>query len=248
MINKWGVIILLAILLVLTFSLGLVILGNGDVAAGVWALSQMRSDRPTPTPTKTPAPQVPTPTPTATPLVRIITPTPSPTPEPTATPTPEPTAAPTPPPDIVAAAEAHGIDTGGRYIVIDQARQQMFVVENGVLVRALPVSTGDPERGLYTPAWVGRVGVYWGTFSARGVSADNAWHLFKAPGGNILIHGLPYTVDARGRKIYQDMDKLGKTPASRGCIRLRPEDAVWFTEWDPSGVPIVVLPHPSVGR
>jgi len=163
------------------------------------------------------------------------------------TPTPVPTR-PTPPPDIVEIARSHGIDTGGRYIVVDQAEQRMFIVDGNVLVRILPVSTGDPERRLFTPPWVGRVGVYWGTFSAHGVSADNAWHLFKAPGGNILIHGLPYTTDASGRKIYQDMDKLGNTPASRGCIRLRPDDARWFTEWGPAGVPIVILPHPRQER
>ncbi len=201
----------------------------------------------TPTPTKTPEPPRALPSLTPQRLARVVLPSPTVPALPPPTPTPVPTR-PAPPEDIVAVAREHHIDTTGRYIVVDQARQRMFVVDGPVLVRVLPISTGDPQRHLFTPAWVGRVGVYWGTFSAHGVSADNAWHLFKAPGGNILIHGLPYTTDASGRKIYQDMDKLGNTPASRGCIRLRPDDAVWFTKWGPAGVPIVILPHPLQQR
>ncbi len=246
-------IVTVAILVLLIHWLALILLvaGGGNVSAGLWALSRasgvLAAGRPTPTPTKTPAAIEPTPTPTARAAVHIPTPTPteSPTPSP---PTPAPTdtpVRPAPPAHVVAAAQNAGIDTTGRYIVVDQGQQQMYVVDGPFLVRVLPVSTGDPEQGTFTPPWVGRVGVYWGTFSARGVSADNAWHLFKTPAGNILIHGLPYVRDATGRKVYQDMDKLGNAPASRGCIRLRPEDAAWFTAWDPKGVPIVILPYPA---
>ncbi len=247
-------VVTIAILVVIIhwFALALLIVGGGDINAGIWALGRASgvaaaAGAPTPTPTKTPAPPRASPTPTARVVVDIPSPTPTPTPlVPVDPPTPNPTAAlPTPPPEVVAAAASRGIDTSGRYIVVNQAEQRMYVVDGPVLERVLPVSTGDPEQGTFTPPWVGRVGVYWGTFSAHGVSADNAWHLFKTPAGNILIHGVPYTVDASGRKIYQDLDKLGTAPASRGCIRLRPEDAVWFTEWDPQGVPIVILPYPA---
>ena len=81
------------------------------------------------------------------------------------------------------------------------------------------------------------------TFSdiANGVSADNAWYLFKA-GGSILIHSAPYTVADDGGKLYQGVDDLGVFPASRGCIRISPDDATWFTDWGPYDVPIVILP------
>lgn len=245
-------VITIAVLVVLIhwFALALLLVGGGDIGAGIWALSRasgVAAGEPTPTPTKTPAPLRVRPTPTAPVVVNISLPTPTPTPATTVAP-PEPGSTPTlptPPAEVVAAAASRGIDTSGRYIVVNQAEQRMYVVDGPVLERVLPVSTGDPEQGTFTPPWVGRVGAYWGTFSAHGVSADNAWHLFKTPAGNILIHGVPYTVDAGGRKIYQDLDKLGIAPASRGCIRLRPEDAVWFTEWDPQGVPIVILPYPA---
>ncbi|GAB4567727.1 MAG: hypothetical protein Kow0047_20060 [Anaerolineae bacterium] len=172
------------------------------------------------------------------------TPWPTPTPFPTATPTPHPTPTPTPQPtpeawlqELVA---EHGFDWRDRFIVVDQDRQRMIVAEAGVVIAELPVSTGDPDRHYRTPAWVGRVGEYWGTFSAFGVSADHGWYLFK-DAGSILIHGAPYVWE-NGQKVYRELNALGAFPASRGCIRLRPEDAEWFTNWGPYGVPIIILP------
>ncbi len=136
--------------------------------------------------------------------------------------------------------EQNGFDPNDRFIIVDQDRQRMIVAEGGVIVADMPISTGDPDRNYHTPAWVGRVGEYWGTFSAFGVSADHAWYLFKAA-GSILIHGAPYVIED-GEKRYKEMYALGAYPASRGCIRLRPEDAEWFTQWGPYGVPIIILP------
>lgn len=195
----------------------------------------------------------------------MATPTPTPGPTPTATPmptsTPPPTALPPPPvetndsdraqpdatpvvtPDsfVVQVVQQQGIDPAGDFVLVNQNAQRMTVVENGVVVRELAISTGDPDKGWYTPAWAGRIGEYWGTFSANGVSADNAWFLFKA-GGSILIHSAPYTLAPDGSKLYQGVDDLGIFPASRGCIRVSPEDAVWFTNWGPYDTPIVILP------
>lgn len=143
---------------------------------------------------------------------------------------------------LIKVARGYGLDPMGRFVVVDQNLQRMHIVENGVEVRTLLVSTGDPDNHFHTPAWSGVIGEFWGTFSARGVWADNAWYLFKLNGGGtILIHGAPYTL-RNGVKEYQGLDVLGLYPASRGCIRLLPEDAQWFTDWQPKGVPIVILP------
>jgi len=138
-------------------------------------------------------------------------------------------------------ARQYGLDPDGRFVIVDQNRQEMYVVDQHV-VRTLPISSGDPDKGFYTPAWQGVIGDYWGTFHAWGVWADDAWFLFRAPGGSILIHGAPYTVHD-GVKQFQGLAEVGSVPASRGCIRLRPEDAAWFTAWRPKGVPIVILPY-----
>jgi len=174
---------------------------------------------PTGTPTRTRRPTLtPLPTLTATP-----TETPTATSLPTVTTEPTPTAWPfNPRPDL------------DRYIYIDQAVQHMYVFEHGNLVRDIPCSTGLPDPDKYTEAWSGRVGQYWGTFFAFDVYADEAWYLYKSA-GSILVHSLPYTLE-NGYKIYQDRDALGVRPSSHGCVRIAPEDAAWFTAWDPEGV------------
>lgn len=189
---------------------------------------------------------LPTPTATATPLPSPTPPPRTPTPLPTATPAPPVASQPLPTPDpfLVDVARSHGIDPAGTYVIVNQNAQRMTVVENGVVLRVISISTGDPDRGWYTPAWSGVIGEFWGTFTANGVTADDAWYLFQA-GGSILIHSLPYTLMPDGSKAYQGKDELGIFPASRGCIRLDPEEARWFTGWGPYGVPIVVLPWDS---
>ena len=114
----------------------------------------------------------------------------------------------------------------------------MYVFEDGQLVRDIPCSTGLADSDKYTPAWSGQIGEYWGTFYAFDVYADEAWYLYKSA-GSILIHGLPYTLQ-NGYKVYQDRNALGVRPASHGCIRISPEDAEWFTAWEPEGVSITV--------
>jgi hypothetical protein len=195
----------------------------------------------TATPTRTPRPE--TPEPTLAPVdLAIATPTATPTavpvaaPLPTAAPTAEPLA-----PHLARVVERYGMDMSRRFIVVDLASQTMTIWDPGRPIRIMPVSTGDKSRGYRTLSWYGLVGEYWGTFQASGVYADDGWYLFE-DAGHILIHSAPYKL-VDGRKVYEDTDALGAYPASKGCIRLTPEDATWFTEWNPKGVPIVILPE-----
>lgn len=146
-------------------------------------------------------------------------------PLPTATPTPRPTATLTPVPVL------------SRAIFVDQDAQLVHVYENGVEIRAMPCSTGLPTSDKATLAWSGVVGAYVGTFYSFGTYQDEGWSLF----GDVLIHGAPYTWQ-HGVKVYQDLGALGQRPASHGCIRISPEDALWLTEWNPSGVPCTISP------
>jgi lipoprotein-anchoring transpeptidase ErfK/SrfK len=194
----------------------------------------------TATPTRTPRPE--TPEPTRAPVnLAIATVAPTATARPTAV--PPPTSAPTVEPllpHMIKVAERYGMDMARRFVVVDLASQTMTVWDPGEPARIMPVSTGDESRGYRTLSWYGLVGEYWGTFQASGVYADEGWYLFE-DAGHILIHSTPYKV-VNGRKVYEDTDALGAYPASKGCIRLAPEDAQWFTEWNPKGVPIVILP------
>lgn len=196
-----------------------------------------------PTPTKTPTvpPEF---TATATPTSPLPTDTPAPTMTPTATPTAV-LRAPAVTEELSNLVRSYDYDPTARFIVIDQDLQQMIVADQGA-IRLFPVSTGDPERRMRTPAWHGYVGAYWGTFSSFGVFADEGWFLFRS-NGSILIHGAPYVRDSSGNKVYQQIESIGAYPASRGCIRLKPEDSVWFSAWKPEGVPVIILPFGSGG-
>ena len=181
----------------------------------------------------------PTRTSTETPSV-VPTSTPTQRPTPTSLPSPTATNSPTPVPTSV---RVH-IPMGERFIVINQQEQMMHIYDHGGEIRRIPCSTGLPDPDKYTPAWTGRVGEYWGTFFAFDVYADEAWYLFKSL-GSILIHSSPYVLED-GEKVYQDVELLGKQPASHGCIRIHPDDARWFTEWSPQGALVVITP-PELG-
>ena len=161
------------------------------------------------------------------------------TPTPTASPSPTATLAPTATPSATAApteTPTFAFDTRpdlDRYVYVDQMAQRMYVFERGELIRDMPCSTGLPDDTTYTEAWEGPVGRYYGTFYSFGVWADEAWYLYQSLGG-ILVHSLPYLWH-NGYKVYLEADALGTRPASHGCIRLAPEDAAWFTAYNPQG-------------
>jgi hypothetical protein len=194
----------------------------------------------TATPTRTPRPE--TPEPTFAPVDLAIA-TVAPQPTAIATPAPAATAGPTVEPllpHMIKVAERYGMDMSRRFVVVDLASQTMTVWDPGKPARIMPVSTGDESRGYRTLSWYGLIGEYWGTFQASGVYADHGWYLFE-DAGHILIHSTPYKL-VNGQKVYEETEALGAYPASKGCIRLTPEDAQWFTEWNPKGVPVVILP------
>ena len=90
-----------------------------------------------------------------------------------------------------------------RALVVDQNTQIMYIYENGVEVRQIPVSTGAPVSDRFTPAWQGTVGDNWGggSIGREGFFTDYMWYLFAGPEGSILIHSLPYK-QIGGEKTY----------------------------------------------
>ncbi|PKO22544.1 MAG: hypothetical protein CVU38_08935 [Chloroflexi bacterium HGW-Chloroflexi-1] len=202
----------------------------------------------TATPTRTPRPVTATPTLLSLDLAIVMPTATPPPPAPTAAPQAA-SAAPAQADDLLpahlaAVVERYGMDPARRFVVVDLDAQTMTVWDPGQPLREMPVSTGDETRGYRTPAWYGLVGKFWGTFHAFGVYADDGWYLFEDT-GSILVHGAPYKL-VDGRNVYENLDALGSYPASRGCIRLTPEDASWFTAWGPGGVPLVILPKSNV--
>ncbi len=160
-------------------------------------------------------------------------------PSPSATPTGQP--APLPPP--AQPVDTPSIPSDGRFLLVNQDEQTMYVFEGGVEIRGIPISSGRPVANAFTPAWRGDVGRYWGSgrFLNTETWSDHMWYLFPGARGSILIHSVPYTWDG-DLKIYDRPDALGVEPASHGCARISPEDAQWLESWDPVGVPIEVTP------
>ncbi len=123
----------------------------------------------------------------------------------------------------------------------------MTVYENGRIIRIIPVSTGAPYENSFTPAWRGVVGPFWGKarFRNSDLWADYIWYLFPGATGSILIHSVPYVPNG-DEKIYDRPEALGVEPASKGCVRIAPEDAQWLAAWNPVGVPIEITPYHGV--
>lgn len=135
----------------------------------------------------------------------------------------------------------------GKFILIDQDRQRMFAFKDGLEVDRYLISSGIPgSRLTNTPRWTGNVSHYVGTFFSYGGYADNAWYLFRDYVGDILIHGSPYTIQD-GKKIYQDLNQLGRTPASHGCIRLAPKAIERLGRWGPKGALVHITPWTGAG-
>jgi lipoprotein-anchoring transpeptidase ErfK/SrfK len=131
----------------------------------------------------------------------------------------------------------------GRFLLVEQDKQLMQVYESAALVKSIPVSTGAPVEDMFTPAWRGRVGAFWGRAMFRNTKlwADYIWYLYPGAQGSILIHSAPYTQNG-DEKIYDRLDALGVEPASKGCVRISPEDAEWLAQWNPVGVLIEITP------
>ena len=131
----------------------------------------------------------------------------------------------------------------GRFLLVNQDEQRMYVYENGAEVRRMPISSGRPVANAFTPAWRGNVGRYWGSgaFLNTTLWSDYMWYLFPGPRGSILIHSVPYTRDG-GLKVYDRPEALGVEPVSHGCVRISPEDAEWLEGWDPVGAPLEITP------
>ena len=134
----------------------------------------------------------------------------------------------------------------GKFILIDQDRQTMFLFEDGTEAQRYPISSGVPgSRLTNTPPWTGHISHYVGTFFAYGGYADSAWYLFQDL-GDILIHSAPY-IYVDGRKVYQDLDKLGQAPSSHGCIRMSPEAIKQLGLWGPQGTLVHITPWTGNG-
>ncbi|HEY6670100.1 MAG TPA: L,D-transpeptidase family protein, partial [Methyloceanibacter sp.] len=131
-----------------------------------------------------------------------------------ATPQPQPEPAPAPKPADFAAHEAASADLqpGSQILInIDKSQQEMTVFVDGVQRYTWPVSTGKP--GYATPS---------GTYTPT--SMNEIWYS-KQWDNSPMPHSVFYMKDGHAIHGTHEVKNLGK-PASHGCVRLSPENAL----------------------
>ena len=125
-----------------------------------------------------------------------------------------------------------GVDIENQIVTVYRADDDG---EDGI-VRQMICSTGENEC---TP--VGRF-----TLNQRNSAERTEWYAIPAYDcyvqyvtriiGGYLFHSLPYAEEDESTLDTEAAALLG-TPASHGCIRLRPEDAEWIARNCPNGTP-----------
>ena len=122
------------------------------------------------------------------------------------------------------------------FIKVDYKNQVVTVFakdENGdysIPVRTMICSTGEstPTEGIYETSdryqWGYLVGGVYGQYCTRIT-------------GPILFHSVPYTTQTKSSLEYWEFDKLGQ-PVSKGCVRLKVEDAKWIYDYCKPGTKV----------
>ena len=144
--------------------------------------------------------------------------------------------------DVLARMATSGIPTtmvpaaGGTRIEIDVARQVLFYVQSGVVVKVVAVSTGSGRRFCnkgrcdvaVTPGGAFRV-----RGKIRGWQEGELGRLYSPSyfNGNIAVHGSL---------------SVPPTPASHGCVRVPMTSADWLFAAMPNGTAVYVLNGPNV--
>lgn len=109
------------------------------------------------------------------------------------------------------------------WALVNKSRQRLFLFVDGQLVDSFKVSTGDAKHETPNMS-VRAAGPIFKKYTSK-----------KFPGGDYMgLGNMPYAVFFKGGFAIHgttpgNFSKLGK-PASHGCIRLHPDDAVIFNE------------------
>ncbi|MCF7844630.1 MAG: L,D-transpeptidase [Kiritimatiellales bacterium] len=125
-------------------------------------------------------------------------------------------------------------------IAIDLGQQMMFLLEDGFMVRAYPVSSGK----AITPTPVGIFQVFRKQelrISGQAIPYRMPYYLSFTKNGSHGMHALPYLGISPASSGYWS-EALGHIgiPVSHGCVRLLPDDAIALYEWAEVGVSVTI--------
>lgn len=118
-------------------------------------------------------------------------------------------------------------------IEVKLSEQKVFVFHKDNIIKEMICSAGTEEkptpRGEFKTTEKGNY--FW---SDKYNVGAYYWVRFY---NEYLFHSVPF--DENNKMIEEEYEKLG-TPASHGCIRLKPEEAKWLYDMLPPGVKVVI--------
>ncbi|WP_054665432.1 L,D-transpeptidase [Lacticaseibacillus camelliae] len=117
---------------------------------------------------------------------------------------------------------------------VNVAKQRVYVLVNGKKAYTMYCSSGIDNRTPKGHFQIGTRGDHFYTPSEK--MGANYWTAFYGTG--YLFHSVP--TDVNGHYLPKEAAKLGKEPASHGCIRLSIADAKWVNQTIPTGTPVVI--------
>lgn len=125
------------------------------------------------------------------------------------------------------------------YLEVIKSQQRLYRFENGELVKTYVVSTGltwDTPEGNFEVFGKQKMTIsYFGNWYMPDylpVGTINGVYRFG-------FHAIPYHMDGAGNIYSRDPNTMG-SPATGGCIQLRPEEATELFEWAEIGTPVYI--------
>lgn len=126
------------------------------------------------------------------------------------------------------------------WILVSKRQQRVYLIDHGKVLYRMYASTGSGQEK--TPSGIYHIQAERGLsfYNAKSGEGAKYWVSWKNH-GEYLFHSVP--TDAHGKYLISEADKLGKTAASHGCVRLSVPDARWFYQNIPQNTRVVISPY-----
>lgn len=124
------------------------------------------------------------------------------------------------------------------WILVSKRHQRVYLINRGKVLYTMYASTGTGKSDHTLSGWyhiqAERGNSFYNSKSGEGA---NYWVSWKNH-GEYLFHSVP--VDRHGNYVISEANKLGKTAASHGCVRLSIPDARWLFQNIKQGTRVII--------
>lgn len=124
------------------------------------------------------------------------------------------------------------------WILVSKKQQRVYLVNRGKVLYTMYASTGTGKDDN-TPSGLYHIQAERGNsfYNSKSGEGANYWVSWKNH-GEYLFHSVP--VDRHGNYVMSEANKLGKTAASHGCVRLSVPDARWLFQNIKQGTRVII--------